>query len=78
MLVFGMLALLTGIELGVAFIGLSRGMTIIALILLAIWKALLVALYYMHLRYEPRRVHILVLSPIPLIFILLLAVLTEF
>jgi cytochrome c oxidase subunit 4 len=78
LLVFGLLALLTAVELGLAFIGLSRAMTIVALILLAVWKALLVALYYMHLRYEPRRVHILVIAPLPLILILLFAVLTEF
>jgi cytochrome c oxidase subunit IV len=77
-LVFVMLAVLTAIELGVAFVGLSRTMTIVALILLALWKALLVALYYMHLRYEPKRVHMLVLTPIPLILILLFAVLTEY
>lgn len=78
LLVFGLLALLTAVELGVAFIGLSRAMTMVALILLALWKALLVALYYMHLRYEPRRVHLLVIAPLPLILILLFAVLTEF
>jgi cytochrome c oxidase subunit IV len=77
-LIFGVLALLTAIELGVAFIGLSRTMTIVALIVLAVWKALLVALYYMHLRYEPKRVHLLVLTPIPLIVILLFAVMTEY
>ena len=77
-LIFGVLALLTAVELGVAFLGLSRIMTMVALILLALWKALLVALYYMHLRYEPRRMHILVLAPLPLILILLFAVLTEF
>ena len=78
MAVFAALAVLTAIELGVAFLGLSRNMTIIALLLLAIWKAVLVALYYMHLRFEPKRLHFLVLSPIPLIIILLVAVLTEF
>ena len=78
MMVFVALAVLTAIELGIAFVGLSKQMTIFALILLAVWKALLVALYYMHLRYEPRRLHLLVLSPLPLIFILIIAVLTEF
>lgn len=78
MMVFVALAVLTAIELGVAFIGLSRRMTIFALILLAVWKAMLVALYYMHLRYEPKRIHMLVLAPVPLAIILVVAVLTEF
>jgi hypothetical protein len=32
----------------------------------------------MHLRYEPRRLRLLVLSPLPLAVILVVAVLTEF
>jgi hypothetical protein len=38
----------------------------------------LVAMYYMHLRYEPRRMWILAVSPIPLAILLVLAVITEF
>ncbi|MEX1181724.1 MAG: cytochrome C oxidase subunit IV family protein [Gemmatimonadota bacterium] len=72
------LFVLTLVEVGVAFLGLSRTLTILSLILLAVWKALLVALYYMHLRYEPRRLRLLVLSPLPLAVILVVAVLTEF
>jgi cytochrome c oxidase subunit IV len=76
--VFLGLGVLTVVEVGVAFIGLPKTMTILALILLAVWKALLVALYYMHLRYEPRRLRLLALSPLPLAIILVIAVLTEF
>ena len=78
MMIFVVLAVLTAVELGVAFVGLSRRMTIVALIVLAVWKAMLVALYYMHLRYEPKRIHMLVLAPLPLAVILVMAVLTEF
>jgi len=78
MLVFLGLFVLTLIELGVAFVGLSRATTIIALVGLAIYKAILVALYYMHLRFEPTRLRVAVLAPLPLAFILVLAVLTEF
>ncbi|CAN5881540.1 hypothetical protein BH23GEM9_BH23GEM9_26240 [soil metagenome] len=76
--VFVGLAVLTVIEVGVAFVGLSKTLTILVLILLALWKALLVALYYMHLRYEPARLRWLVLSPLPLAILLVIAVLTEF
>ena len=76
--VFVILGVLTAIEVGIAFIGLSRTFTIIALLVLAVWKAVLVALYYMHLRYEPRPLHLLVIAPFPLVVILLVAVLTEF
>jgi caa(3)-type oxidase subunit IV len=45
---------------------------------MAVWKAVLVALYYMHLKYEPARLRLLALSPLPLAVILVVAVLTEF
>jgi len=45
---------------------------------MAIWKAVLVALYYMHLRSEPRGLWILVAVPMPLVVILITAVITEF
>lgn len=76
--IFGILFVLTVVEVGVAFIGLSKTVTVLALIMLALWKALLVALYYMHLRYEPSRLRLLVISPLPLAVILVIAVLTEF
>lgn len=76
--IFAILFVLTLVEVGVAFIGLSKTLTILALIFLALWKALLVALYYMHLRYEPRRLRLLTLMPLPLAIILVIAVLTEF
>lgn len=78
MAVFAGLAALTLIEVGVAFLGFSKTVTILILVGLALWKALLVALYYMHLRFEPRRLKVMVLAPFPLAVILVLAVLTEF
>lgn len=77
MVVFGTLGALTVVEIGVAFIGLPRTLTILALIVLAIWKALLVALYYMHLKFEPRPLWLVVASPLPLAVILVMAVLAE-
>lgn len=78
MAVFAALAVLTVIEVAVAFVGFGRHATIIILVGLAFWKASLVALYYMHLRFEPPRLVIMVLAPLPLAAILVLAVLTEF
>ncbi len=57
---------------------ISKVLLAVGLIAMAIWKAVLVAMYYMHLRYEPARLWILAVSPIPLAFILVLAVITEF
>lgn len=74
-----MLALLTVFEIGVAFFQSWSKLTIILiLVFLAVWKALLVALYYMHLRFESRRLKILAIAPLPLAVILVMAVITEY
>src|SRR5687767_15783500 len=79
MLIWAYLGLLTVVEVGLTYIpGLSKRFTIFALLALAVWKAVLVALYYMHLRFEPTRLRLLVLAPLPLAVILVVAVLTEF
>jgi cytochrome c oxidase subunit 4 len=76
--IFVALAVLTAIELGVAFLPWSKMTLILLLIGLAVWKALLVALYFMHLRFEPNRLRILAIAPLPLAVILVTAVITEY
>jgi cytochrome c oxidase subunit 4 len=77
-LIWLVLAVLTMAEVGVAFIS-SIPKTILAIILvaMAIWKAVLVALYYMHLRFEPKRLWIITAAPLPLAVILVVIVLAE-
>ncbi len=78
-LIWLVLFVLTVLEVFVASKSLlPRNVLILVLVGLAIWKALLVAMYYMHLRWERARLIILAAVPIPLAFILVLAVLTEF
>ena len=77
-LIFVILLVLTLAEVGYAFLDLPKLMLAVGLIIMAVWKAALVAMYYMHLRYEPRRMWILAVSPIPLAILLVLAVITEF
>lgn len=72
------LFVLTIAEVGVAFFsGMPKALLVMILLALALWKALLVALYYMHLRFEPRKLRWLALSPAPLIVILIGVVLLE-
>jgi cytochrome c oxidase subunit 4 len=78
MIIWVVLLVLTLAEVGYAFLELPKFYLALGLIVMAVWKALLVALYFMHLRWEPRRLWILATSPLPLIAILLLAVLQEF
>jgi len=72
------LAVMTAVEVGVTFLSWSQTMIILVLLGLAVWKAVLVALYFMHLKFEKRPLRILAVAPIPLAFILVLAVITEF
>jgi cytochrome c oxidase subunit IV len=77
-LIWVILLVLTIAEVGVAFgLPVSKNFLIVALLILAIWKALLVAMYYMHLKWEPKKLWLIVAAPIPLIIILLTAVLSE-
>ena len=77
-LIWFILLVLTIAEVGVAFgLTANKNFLIIALLILAVWKALLVAMYYMHLKWEPKKLWVIVVSPIPLIIILLTAVLSE-
>jgi caa(3)-type oxidase subunit IV len=80
MLIFVVLLVLTLAEVGYSMAfqnSLPRAVYIIGLLAMAVWKAILVALYYMHLRFEPKRLWVLVIAPLPLIAILLLSVMME-
>ena len=75
--VFIGLAVLTAVELTVAFLPWTKRTIILLLIFLAVWKALMVALYFMHLRFESNRLRILAIAPLPLAVIMVMAVITE-
>jgi cytochrome c oxidase subunit 4 len=76
--VWGGLFVLTVVEVAAVYLRIPRHLLVLALLLLAAWKALLVALYFMHLRFEPKRLALVALAPLPLGVILVVAVLQEF
>lgn len=77
--IWAYLFVLTIVEVAVAFTShLPRNLLLLALVFLAVWKAALVALFFMHLRFEGKSLRIMAVAPIPLAFILVLAVITEF
>jgi cytochrome c oxidase subunit IV len=78
MLIWGVLFVLMMTKVVVAFLAFSKVAIIAILVLIAIWKAVLVALFYMHLKFEPRRMWLLAASPIPLAGILLFALLSTY
>ena len=78
MLIWLFLFILTVAEVLVAFVShMPKAILILVLLVLAVWKALLVALYYMHLKFEPRKLWIVAAVPLPLVLILIGTVLME-
>src|SRR5437762_10855164 len=72
------LFVLTVAEIALAFeLPVSRNVKLILLLLLAIWKAFLVAMFFMHLKFEKWNLRLIVIVPLPLALILVLAVITE-
>lgn len=77
--IWAILFVLTAAEVLVALESpIPKHILIVVLVLLAVWKAVLVAMYYMHLKFERLRLIILAAAPLPLAFIFVLAVLTEY
>lgn len=77
MLIFLYLVILTIAEVGVAFVShLPKTWLIVILLGVAVWKAALVAMYYMHLKFEPPRLVMMVLSALPMAFLLVLVLVT--
>jgi caa(3)-type oxidase subunit IV len=62
--IFVLLAVLTAVELGVVIFKLPKTWLVLSLIVLAAWKAVLVALHFMHLKMDPRRLSITVIAPV--------------
>lgn len=72
------LFLMTIAEVALAFeLPLSRNVKLLLLLVLAVWKALLVALFFMHLKFERWRLRIIFIVPLPLAAILVTAVIME-
>lgn len=75
--VFYLLAILTAIEIGVIFLPMAKTIIGILLIGLALSKASLVALYFMHLKFEKRALGIIALTPLILCTLLIIALLPD-
>ena len=78
MLIWFVLAVLMFGKVGIMMLGLPAVWTIALLVIVSLTSALLVALYYMHLRFETKKLWLIAAVPIPLIFILILVVIQEF
>ena len=78
MLIWLYLFIMTVAEVTLAFeLPVSRNLKLILLLILAIWKALLVAMFFMHLKFERWRLRIIFIIPLPLAAILITVVIME-
>lgn len=75
--VFYALTILTAVEIGVVFLPINKMIIGVMLITLALAKAALVAMYFMHLKYEKRTLGIIALTPLILCTLLIIALLPD-
>jgi cytochrome c oxidase subunit 4 len=75
--VFWWLLALTLLELGVIYVPIHRMGILVLLVVLAISKAVLVALYFMHLKFERVTLGLIALSPFVLCVFLILMLLPD-
>src|SRR5436189_103706 len=65
-LIWVYLAVLTAAELALAFeLPISRNLKLLLLLFLAVWKAALVGLFFMHLKFERWNLRIMAIIPLP-------------
>ncbi|HSQ12149.1 MAG: cytochrome C oxidase subunit IV family protein [Candidatus Binatia bacterium] len=75
--IFIILSVLTAVEIGVTFLGLPRTLLVALLVGLAVWKAALVALHFMHLKIEKKTLTIVAIIPFILCVFLSLMLLPD-
>ena len=73
MLIFYWLAGLTALEVGVTYMGLPKMLMIALLVGLAVAKAVMVAMYFMHLKFESRTLGFIALTP-PLLLVMFVCI----
>ena len=77
MAIFYYLAILTAVELGVIFLPIPKLFIAVLLCVFAVWKATLVALYFMHLKLEARTLGLIAVTPLVIATLLVLVLLPD-
>lgn len=75
--IFVWLAVLTAIEVGLTFVPMPRFVLITLLVALAVVKAALVAMFFMHLKFERKTLALVVSVPLLLAGILILGLMPD-
>ena len=75
MAIFAWLGVLTAAEIGVTFLPLAKTLMAVMLVSMALAKAVLVAAYFMHLKFEKRTLAVIAVVPLLLcVFITLMLI----
>ena len=61
--IFWILLALTVIEVAIVYMGLPKMLLASLLVIFAIWKAALVAMHFMHLKFEKKTLSIIAIAP---------------
>lgn len=75
--IFAALAVLTAIEVGITMVGMPKTAMIILLLAFALVKAGLVAIYFMHLKYDAAFLKVIAYAPLAVASILIFMVSME-
>ncbi len=75
--IFIILSVLTAVKVGATFLGLPRKLLVALLVSLAVWKAALVALHFMHLKIEKKTLTVVAIVPFILCVFLSLMLLPD-
>ena len=77
MAIFYYLAILTAIELAVIFLPIPKVIIAVLLCVFAVWKAALVAMYFMHLKFETRTLGLIAMTPLAIATLLVFVILPD-
>ncbi len=75
--IFYILLVLTIVEVAIVYLGLPKILLAALLVLFAVWKAALVAMHFMHLKFEKRTLAVIALSPFVLCVFLILMLMPD-
>jgi len=75
--IFWILLALTVIEVAIVYMGLPRMLLVSLLVVFAVWKAALVAMHFMHLKFEKKTLTIVALAPFVLCIWLVLMLMPD-
>ena len=77
MAIFWLLAVLTVVEIGVVFLPFGKMINGTLLTALAVGKAAMVAMYFMHLKFETRTLGLIALTPLAIATLLVFVILPD-